>query len=248
MQSGIGWTQARPASPLVAGRAAALNTAHPAAAGSALSRPSAAVDTIAAAAAAAAVLTVSSNAPQLSAYGCPVHPIYNDPWVRNNIALTYALGIRDGLGGQVQRIMGIFAIAKTLGIGYVHSPFECIGHIGPHSHYRRKNCTDLEPQDQLLLQRVIKYLNLPTTSSANVSSWSRTALRHPLSGWNDLAATVESLAQQRQPAVIKLEMMAAFLTRCPDAFHHVLSWRPEWLYGDSIHQVLQCGFCSFLLY
>lgn len=170
-----------------------------------------------------------------TAYGCPLHPQYDNPWVRNNIVLTYALHLRDGLGGQVHRIMGIYAIAKALGLGYVHSPFECVGHLGPLSHYRNETCDSLEPRDQLMLQRVIKYLSLPDTTTVNIKQWK--SVTSFWGGWKELALLVERAAEQHQPTVIRLEMMTSFIKQCPDLFHHVPSWRSEWLLEDGSKQV-----------
>lgn len=178
----------------------------------------------------------SSSSSNKTAYGCPRHLIYDDPWIQDNVVLTYALVLRDGLGGQVQRIMSIYAIAQALGLKYVHSPFQCIGHIGPHSHYRKgRHCNDLEPKDQQLLQRIVTYLNLPTITDADVSNWNSTLL--VMGNWNNLALAVEQAKQRQEPTVIRLEMLSAFINKCPDLFHHVPSWRPYWAYQDSSQRV-----------
>lgn len=164
-----------------------------------------------------------------TAFGCPKHPVYNKPWVKNNVVLTYNLGLKDGLGAQVQRIMGIYAMAQALGIGYIHSPFRCIGHIGPHYHYREnRTCDNLGPKQQHELQRITTYLSLPNTTSVNVSTWARRMLF--MGTWDSLAAMVQQAEQQQQPTVIGLEMLTRFLPRCHDLFHHVPEWRPDWSY------------------
>lgn len=168
-------------------------------------------------------------------YGCPLHSVYENPWVKDNIALTYALDLKDGLGGQVYRIMGIYAIAKTLGVGYVHSPFTCIGHIGPQSNYRNQTCNDLEPKERLLVQRLNKHLGLPNTTTANTTAWK--SVHMYMGCWRDLAVLVEQAVQQQQPTVIRLEMMPGFIDHCPDMFHHVPSWLPEWMYKGGSKQV-----------
>src|ERR1022692_4058594 len=48
-----------------------------------------------------------------------------------NIALTYANDRNtDGVGAQLQRIYGIYAISRFLKLPYVHSPLKRIGHQG----------------------------------------------------------------------------------------------------------------------
>lgn len=176
--------------------------------------------------AASRYLNHSSNAgnSNTTAFGCPKHPVYSKPWVKQNIALSHSLKIRDGLGGQVLRIMATYAIAQTLGIGYVHKPIGCVGHIGPHIHYRRRTCGDLKPSDLQQLQRISKYIRLPNTHT-NTSNWKTTWLFKGT--WDQLAEAVQSAAERQQPTVIQLEVLNVFIHQCPNSFHHVPSWQPN---------------------
>lgn len=175
-----------------------------------------------------------------TAFGCPRHSVYSNPWVKDNIALTYSLFVRDGLGSQVQRIMGIFAIAQALGVGYIHSPFTCIGHIGPYAHYRlNRTCDKLEPKHQQQLHRVTTFLSLPNTTVVDTSGWNTTALFKGT--WGELAAAVQQAVQHQQPTIIRLEMLNHFLPKCHDLFHHVPSWRPEWRYQQISKRVSTSG-------
>jgi hypothetical protein len=136
--------------------------------------------TAALATAAAAAATAAASAPQF-----PKDPIYSNPWVQQHIALTYAPETtRDGLGAQAFRMLGIYALSKALGVKYLHTQPECIGHIGGLPHYQGQDCSSrLTAADYKTLDRVQRVLVLPSSqglkvkvfnsSSSNSSSSSR---------------------------------------------------------------------------
>jgi hypothetical protein len=50
---------------------------------------------------------------------------------RPHLAVTYATdAMQDGAGAQLQRIYGIYALSRALGVPYVHSPIEHLGYHG----------------------------------------------------------------------------------------------------------------------
>jgi hypothetical protein len=54
--------------------------------------------------------------------GLPSHP---------RLAVTYASDLlQDGAGAQLQRIYGIYALSRALGVPYVHTPLEHLGYHG----------------------------------------------------------------------------------------------------------------------
>jgi hypothetical protein len=71
-----------------------------------------------------------------SQYNWPSSPHFDDPWVLNNIAITYGHRVKDGIGSQVVRMIAVYALANITGMGHLFRPLGCVGHIGGHVHYR----------------------------------------------------------------------------------------------------------------
>jgi len=46
------------------------------------------------------------------------------------VAVTYDQGVTDGVGSQLHRILGFYALARALGLPYVHSPIREVGYQG----------------------------------------------------------------------------------------------------------------------
>jgi hypothetical protein len=54
-----------------------------------------------------------------------------EPPSHPHLAVTYASDkLQDGAGAQLQRIYGIYALSRALGVPYVHSPIEHLGYHG----------------------------------------------------------------------------------------------------------------------
>lgn len=178
--------------------------------------------------------STSSRATHKTEYGCPRDTIFDDPWVQANIAVTYGLKIRDGLGSQTARMLGVYAIAAALGIQYYHSPFECIGHIGGVPHWRNMHCDHLPPSDLHKLTRIAKHIHLPSTTTANASSWdSQYVFR---GDWAKLASIAAAAKQSSKPMLVKLELVDEFISVCPDIFYHVPAWRPKYTPSQRVRQ------------
>jgi hypothetical protein len=69
-------------------------------------------------------------------YNWPSSPFFDDPWVLDNIAVTYGHRVKDGIGSQVVRMIAVYALANITGMGHLFRPLGCVGHIGGHVHYR----------------------------------------------------------------------------------------------------------------
>jgi hypothetical protein len=162
---------------------------------------------------------------QTTEYGCPKFPIFEDPWVKQNVAVTYGLKIRDGLGSQTARMLGVYAIAHASGLQYYHSPFGCIGHIGGAPHYRDARCDNLPESDIQQMQRITKYVRLPSTTAANASAWDQQYLFR--GDWDKLASIAAAALQTQRPVLVGLELTDEFISVCPDIFYHVPAWRPR---------------------
>ncbi|WIA28209.1 hypothetical protein OEZ86_010770 [Tetradesmus obliquus] len=160
-----------------------------------------------------------------TAYGCPKHKVFNDPWVADNVAFTYAVVIKDGLGGQVTRMMGVYALAEAMGVRYVHSPLSCIGHIGGQPHWRNQSCDGIDPADAAKMQRLSSFLSLANTTAADTSSWAQELFTK--GSWLMLANVTETALRLQRPTVVRIEWVHNFLSDCPDLFFHVPAWRPS---------------------
>ncbi|KAF6257632.1 hypothetical protein COO60DRAFT_1212860 [Scenedesmus sp. NREL 46B-D3] len=160
-----------------------------------------------------------------TAHGCPKHKIFDDPWVHDNVAFTYAVVIKDGLGGQTTRMMGVYALAAAMGVRYVHSPLTCIGHIGGQPHWRNKTCDGIDPADAAKMQRISGFLSLTNTTAADTSGWAHELFTK--GSWLMLANITETALRLQRPTVVRIEWVHNFLSDCPDLFFHVPAWRPS---------------------
>jgi hypothetical protein len=89
--------------------------------------------------------------------------VFDDPWSKANIAIAYAHQLKDGVGAQTMRMLEIYAVANSLGIGYLHRPITCVGHIGDLVHYRESACNLTREADVRLLNKIRRMITLPST-------------------------------------------------------------------------------------
>jgi hypothetical protein len=61
------------------------------------------------------------------------------------------------------RMLEIYAVANSLGIGYLHRPITCVGHIGDLVHYREAACNLTREADVRLLNKIRRMITLPST-------------------------------------------------------------------------------------
>jgi hypothetical protein len=132
--------------------------------------------------------------------------------------------IKDGLGGQTTRMMGVYALAEAMGVKYVHSPLTCIGHIGGQPHWRNASCEGIDPAEAAKMQRLSGFLSMANTTTADTSSWARELFTK--GSWLMLANVTETALRLQRPTVVRIEWVHNFLSDCPDLFFHVPAWRP----------------------
>jgi hypothetical protein len=62
-------------------------------------------------------------------------------------------------------MLEIYAVANSLGIGYLHRPITCVGHIGDLVHYRESTCNLTRAEDVRLLKKIRRMITLPSSVS-----------------------------------------------------------------------------------
>jgi hypothetical protein len=157
--------------------------------------------------------------------------VFAEPWVRQHVALAYAPGTtRDGLGAQALRLLGTYALAKALGLKYMHVAPQCIGHIGGLPHYQGRDCSSrMTAADRKQLARVVRALTLPSSpglSPAALRSWQVVRLDDVTLTWEGLVNATQSALQRQQPTLIKVARVQGLLAAHPDVFLAVPQLRP----------------------
>lgn len=156
----------------------------------------------------------------------PKAPVFDDPWTKQNIALVYAHKSKDGVGAQAMRMMEIYALATSLGIGYLHRPIQCVGHIGYMVHYRNTACNLTNAKDVQQLRKIQQMVYLPSTVTEEaVSDWEHM----PVSefGWSKFRALVEQAVKQQRSTLFIIEFATSVAHQFPDVFMSVAAFRPD---------------------
>lgn len=152
--------------------------------------------------------------------------MFDDPWTKQNIALVYAHQLRDGVGAQTMRMLEIYAVATSLGIGYLHRPIQCVGHIGEMVHYRDSSCNMTKPEDARLLNKIRRMITLPSTVREEaVRSWEQ----KPVSefGWWKFVGLANEALKQRRPTLFIIEFATSVAHQYPNVFMSVPAFRPS---------------------
>jgi hypothetical protein len=102
------------------------------------------------------------------------------------LAVTYASDqIQDGAGAQLQRIYGIYALSRALGVPYVHSPIEHLGYHGLLALENNAPSSDLLPECNRVFH-IPSDIHLPETrvihEMANPDAGAIEALKKTASG------------------------------------------------------------------
>lgn len=150
-------------------------------------------------------------------HNLPKHPVFDDPWVKNNIAVGYGHKQRDGVGSQALRMLAIYALSKSLGIAHDFSPIECVGHIGNQVHYREVGCNFTSDADRRQLAKVQHMISLPAThTELNLMQWKRKDV--PALVWSTFVQDVGQAWTERQPTLFIFERLNNLVRDYPDLF------------------------------
>ncbi len=156
----------------------------------------------------------------------PRAPVFDDPWTKSNIALVYAHRLRDGVGAQTMRMLEIYSVAKSLGIGYLHRPISCVGHIGAAVHYRDAACNLTEPRDVALLAKIQRMIDLPSTlTEDDVAGWTHLPVSE-FNWWKFVGLASEAL-RARRPTLFVIEFATSIAHQYPAVFLSVPAFRPS---------------------
>lgn len=163
------------------------------------------------------------QAPQ---HSWPNNPLYADPWVQQNIAITYAHRTRDGVGAQTMRLLGIYAIAKSLNLQYLHRPIQCVGHVDGKVHFRDGDCSYLSDSDMRLMNKIRHMVTLPSNvTEADVQGWSNQFIEY--AGWTRMTKMIRSAYDWKRPTLLTIEFPSYVLQKHPDMYFSVPAFRPE---------------------
>jgi hypothetical protein len=161
-----------------------------------------------------------------SSSGWPRLPVYDNPWTQQNVALVYAHQLLDGVGAQTMRTLELYAVAKSLGIGYLHRPIRCIGHVDGRVHFRESDCGDLPDADRRLVDKLRRLITLPSTvTEQQVNTWEHKYI--PKLGWNTLTGLAEAALQNKLPLLISTEFATSILHNYSDMFLAVPEFQPK---------------------
>lgn len=156
----------------------------------------------------------------------PHHAIFDKPWVQHNIAVTYSHKVQDGIGSQTLRVIAVYALAKTLGIGHLFRHMRCVGHIGSHVHYRGLDCEPETEAERRLLDKAQHLINLPSTvTEDDVQDWDRKFL--PSFNWEAFVDQVTAAWRQQQPTLFEVERLNTLIWSYPDTFLSVPELKPS---------------------
>jgi hypothetical protein len=150
--------------------------------------------------------------------------VFRDPWVRANIAVTYGHQVQDGIGSQTLRMLAVYGLASSLGIGHVFRPLGCVGHIGSHVHYREAECNFTNEADRRQLNKAQRMIQLPTTAARNTSHWHSKFL--PALDWTPFVRDVTDALRQQRPTLYEIERVNQLVRYYPDIFLTIPALRP----------------------
>ncbi|KAF8058943.1 WIN1 [Scenedesmus sp. PABB004] len=168
-----------------------------------------------------------AGAPPLSLWPKgPRAPVFDDPWTKKNIALVYAHQLKDGVGAQTMRMLEIYAVANSLGIGYLHRPISCVGHIGDVVHYRDTACNLTREADVRLLAKIRRMIMLPSTvSEEQVATWEQKRVSE--FGWWKFVGLANEALRQKRPTLYIIEFATSVAHQYPNVFLSVPAFRPS---------------------
>jgi hypothetical protein len=133
---------------------------------------------------------------------------------KSTLALTYnPTSLMDGLGSQLQRLYGVYALSRFLGCSYIHTPIQKISYQGLLA--LEKN--EIDPE---LLPRCNQLFHIPSDReiSPDASIYHFDKLKTDFSFF---AALHEKLSANSGSALLKMGCPYFFVNRHPEMLHYV---------------------------
>lgn len=124
------------------------------------------------------------------------------------------------------RMLEIYAVAHSLGIGYLHRPITCVGHIGDLVHYRESACNLTREADIRLLNKIRRMITLPSSvSESQVKHWEQRYVSE-FNWWKFIGLANEALRNKR-PTLFVTEFATSVAHQYPNVFLTVPAFRPS---------------------
>lgn len=146
-------------------------------------------------------------------------PVFRDPWVQANVAVTYdPFSTKDGVGSQLHRQLGVYAAAACTGLKYEPTEgFQRFAHLdGSDAH--------------LLAHRINTMLGIPAIHAAqqNHSAWKVVNLHRDCNiTWDTLLEHTKAAVAQQQPTLFNISFVYGFALTYPAMLGCVLEFKQQ---------------------
>jgi len=150
-------------------------------------------------------------------------PAFTQPWVQDNVAITYNPFItKDGLGSQVHRLLGVYAVAACTGLQYIPTAgFQLLAHLNATN-------TDGPSEAQQMAHRLNVMLGVSSTPKPINSSWRVVHLgRDCRITWDTLLNATRAALAQQQPTLFNVSFTYGFALAYPAMLQCVPAFRPQ---------------------
>lgn len=144
-------------------------------------------------------------------------PVFQDPWVLSNVAVTFdALKTKDGLGSQLQRQLGVYTVAACAGLQYRPTDgFQRFTHINA-------------SEAHLIAHRLNTLLGIPSTHQPVNSSWRVVDFGRDCStNWDHLLNETKTALVQQQSTLFNISFVYGFVLTYPAMLDCVPAFRPK---------------------
>lgn len=153
-------------------------------------------------------------------------PVFKHPWVQHNVAVTFdPMVTRDGLGSQLQRQMGVYAMAVCAGLRYVPTR--------PYDRFTHLNRTEAHQ----LAHRVNTLLGIPDSTNNNEetagsisssSGWRVVDFDRSCSiTWDTLLHETKAALAAQQPTLFNVSFVYGFALTYPAMLTCVPAFRQQ---------------------
>lgn len=132
-------------------------------------------------------------------------PVFQNPWVQNNVAVTYdPLTTKDGLGSQIHRQLGVYAVAACTGLQYKSTAgFQRFTHLN-------------QSDAHMLAQRVNTMLGIPSTPERVNPTWRVVHFGRDCNiTWDTLLTKVKAALALQQPTLFNISFVYGFALTYP---------------------------------